>query len=725
MSDGPPDPAFRKLRGYAFDPSLSTQLETAVLNEVVFRVAWEKGLKEGPVGEYLEVVDFDPASACFYAPVNLNHPHVLARDGLTPSEGNPQFHQQMAYAVAMTTLSNFERALGRRALWSPRETDADTPDDDEDDDAPGGAAGDGTEAREGGDAKEKKGGRKRKYSFEGPAAPTGGCVKRNHQSGWSLEYVPRLRVYPHALRQANAYYSPEKKALLFGYFPASENDPGKHYPGGLVFTCLSHDVVAHETTHALLDGMHRRFIEPTHPDGLAFHEAFADIVALFQHFTFPEVLRHQIAKTRGDLASQSLLGQLAQQFGQAMGSYGALRDAIGKVDPDTGEWKPLVPDPDDYVNVLEPHDRGAILVAAVFDAFISIYKTRVGDLFRIATGGTGVLEPGALHPDLVNRLATEASKAAQHVLNMCIRALDYCPPVDITFGDYLRALITADYEIVRDDDRGYRVAFIEAFRRRGIYPRDLRTLSEDTLRWRSKAEEVECDLNPLCDLLRGFVERNTYLRVPEQAPDWWEDDRAGGLPKWDDLPEREQIFWTMEHYGMLLNRRINGKDYEKDRESFAKLTGLFLSTDRTLAGLGMAKGRPRFEVHSIRPAQRVGPDGDLLTEVVIAITQSRKVPRDPDATPSDDWYVSESDLDGEVEIPSFTFRGGCTLILDLEKQALRYAVIKRIDSVNRLRRQQQYKRTGQLPGLRATYFGDPLRGDEPFAFLHASHEAEP
>ena len=35
------------------------------------------------------------------------------RTGSTPSEGNPQFHQQMVYAVAMTTIHNFERALGR------------------------------------------------------------------------------------------------------------------------------------------------------------------------------------------------------------------------------------------------------------------------------------------------------------------------------------------------------------------------------------------------------------------------------------------------------------------------------------------------------------------------------------------------------------------------------------------------------------------------------------
>ena len=73
----------------------------------------------GPVGDYLEVVDVDPASDCAYAPVDLNHPFVLAQDGLPRSEGNPQFHQQMVYAVAMKTISHFEEALGRPIFWSP------------------------------------------------------------------------------------------------------------------------------------------------------------------------------------------------------------------------------------------------------------------------------------------------------------------------------------------------------------------------------------------------------------------------------------------------------------------------------------------------------------------------------------------------------------------------------------------------------------------------------
>ena len=101
-------PPHRRLRAYTFDPSLATQLDTAVINQTVLRVPWED-LERGPVGEYLEVVDYDPASDCFYAPVDLNDPYCLAQDGLAPSEGNPHFHQQMVYAVAMTTIRNFER----------------------------------------------------------------------------------------------------------------------------------------------------------------------------------------------------------------------------------------------------------------------------------------------------------------------------------------------------------------------------------------------------------------------------------------------------------------------------------------------------------------------------------------------------------------------------------------------------------------------------------------
>jgi len=57
-----PKPVYRRLRGYAFDPSLSLQLETAVVNETVYKVRWEEesvkpddGFMAGPIGEYLEI----------------------------------------------------------------------------------------------------------------------------------------------------------------------------------------------------------------------------------------------------------------------------------------------------------------------------------------------------------------------------------------------------------------------------------------------------------------------------------------------------------------------------------------------------------------------------------------------------------------------------------------------------------------------------------------------
>ena len=68
---------------------------------------------------------------------------------------------------------------------------------------------------------------------------------------------------------------------------------------GLIFTALSHDVIAHETTHALLDGLRSSFAVPTNPDVLAFHEGFADLVALFLHFSYPGVVEQAIRDSRG------------------------------------------------------------------------------------------------------------------------------------------------------------------------------------------------------------------------------------------------------------------------------------------------------------------------------------------------------------------------------------------------------------------------------------------
>ncbi|MFY9821279.1 MAG: hypothetical protein WAM82_07845 [Thermoanaerobaculia bacterium] len=627
-------PPYRNLRVYAFDPSLNWRLETAVINHMILRVPWEE-LTPGPKGEYLEVVDVDPASGCCYAPVDLDHPYVLAQNGLDPSEGDPQFHQQMVYAVAMTTIRNFERALGRRALWSQADKDQ------------------------------------------------------------GFQFVRQLRIYPHAMRESNAYFDPHRKALLFGYFPAAAE--GRNLPGGVVFTCLSHDVVAHETTHALLDGLHRRFMEPTNVDSLAFHEGFADIVALFQHFSFPAALRDQIRKTRGDLARQSLLGELAQQFGQAIGLYGALRDALGEVDPRTKEWRPKEPNPTDLARLREPHARGSILVAAVFDAFLSIYKTRIADLLRIATYGTGELPKGDINSDLVDRLAREASSTARHVLNMCIRALDYCPPVDLSFGDYLRALVTADRDLVPDDDRGYRIAIVEAFRRRGIYPQGVRSLSIENLCWATPtgdAAQALRELLPFVDSVRGSAHHG-----------------------WSLSGDRQKIREEME----VRARAVHQWLLSDSGRTVARLLGLSLG-DNASHSIERENGVPKVEVHSVRPARRQGPDGQALTDLVIEVTQRRRGYIDS---------VLQEQVDKGLKNPppreDFWFRGGCTLLADLEHREVRYLIGKDIESPGRLAAHRTFYQEPSDGSLRATYFGDPRRQApaEPYAMLHRSAEEAP
>ena len=606
----PSAPARRRIRVYALDPSFSVRLASSRINEATIDVPWEE-LTAGPTGAYLSVQDVD-ATGKRYEGVDLDDRRLLARDGWAPSEGNPHFHQQMVYAVAMKTIEHFERALGRPVLWRDRQ------------------------------------------------------VRRGRRS--RSEFTEHLTIRPHALRQANAFYSPEDVALLFGYFEATGDLPREQVQGSRVFTCVSYDIVAHETTHAVLDGMYRRFNEPTNPDVLAFHEGFADVVALMQRFTMHDVLVHEIARTRGDIEAESILGSLAVQFGRGSGRGGALRQAIGR--RQDGEWRRNAPDPDALREQLTPHARGAVFVSAVFDAFVAIYRERTADLVRLATGGSGVITDGAIHPDLVQRLADEAKKSASHVLNMCIRALDYLPPVDVTFFEFLRALITADSDVVPHDSHGYRVAFAEAFRAHGIHPtgasaaRLLGTFSIDALRWRGIDHEVlpdaiEQSFAGVFDCLKQYADACFYFGDRKKLRDATVTGRS-------------------ELHGLL-------KRAFEAAPSFATTIGL--------------DPQKNFWVEELRRAIRTTPEGRYVPQIIVALTQ-------------------QATVRASGAKPKFVQRGGTTLIVDLAAQRVTYSIAKRLGSETRLARTREY-----LERLAADPAGALLLGEdqqrEPFAALHS------
>jgi uncharacterized protein (DUF2384 family) len=430
----------RPLKVFAFDPSRGRSLG----NHMTITVPFEP-LEPGPIGRQIAVIDYDATNDRYYRATDLDALDVLLRGGLEPSDLDPAFHQQMVYGVVSSAVERFEAALGRPIRWQ---------------------------------------------WARGRSRPPLG---------------DRLRIFPHAMAEANAYYDRRQRALLFGYFPASDDRPGRNLPGQIVFTCLSHDIVVHEATHAMLDSVRPYFMEPSGPDALAFHEAFADVVALLQHFSFPDALLETIRRTGGRIHATELLAdsgptpggariraqiaesnpliELALQFGEALGNRAALRSALG-----------TPPDPAALEAAEEVHDRGAILVAAVFDAFFSVYVRRTADLMRLARDGGSVSPSGDIGPELADRLAREATDTAARVASMCIRALDYCPPVGLEFGDFLRAVVTADFEREPDDPLGFRSAFIDAFGWRGIYPSGVRSMSEEALRWSQPtgAAVLEC-----------------------------------------------------------------------------------------------------------------------------------------------------------------------------------------------------------------------------------------
>jgi len=511
------------------------------------------------MGSILEVVDWDETTGQFNKPVDLDDPRILIESGRVPSPSDPMFRQQMVYAVCMSTYIAFRRALGRDPCWS----------------------------------------------FQ--ARPGQAC--------------PKLRIRPQAFYERNAYYDSSVGELKFGYFDADDNVEGRNRPQGRVFTCLSHDIIVHEMTHALLDGLRTRFRLPTHPDVSAFHEGFADLVAILMHFSYSDVVRAAIERSGAKLETDALLLSLASQFGHSTGSGGPLRSAINTAG--LGQKEGSIQRYDQAGD--EPHTRGSLLVTAMFEAFTTVLRRKTKQYLRLARLAPG--EPPGL--ELAKILADQASALASQFLSICIRAIDYCPPFDLRFGEYLRAVITADFDLVQDDPFGYREAIIDAFARRRIYADDVPDLAEDSLLWRPPDIEME----PIEEL--HFKELQ-FAGDPGRAADETE-----------------------------LRRQAEALGAYVMRPRYAQAFGCALPGDAQLKGDHVDPA----VVGSIRSLRRIGPDRQVTFDTVAEITQRR-------------WCRQSSGTLSEVF-------GGSTVVLGPDGR-VRYVIRKSLKDPHRIQTQADY-----------------------------------
>jgi hypothetical protein len=512
-------------------------------------------LKPGPEGRLFIVDNKDYPEKVAYKKADLDETIALLKGGYDPSPSDPRFHQQMVYAVCSSVYASFRSALGRHVSW--------------------------------------------------------GFTPRS-------KHDERLQLRPFGFRGANAYYDKDAGALCFGYAPMPDCPQGvPALPGEMVFSCLSHDVIAHEVTHALLDGLRTHFSIPTGQDVAGFHEGFADLVAIFQRLSCKELVNAVIRKSRGLLANTEMLTALAQQLGHASGRK-SMRAALD-------EGSQQVYDPND-----EAHQIGSILVAAVFDAYRTIFRRKTARYVRLASQGSGITPPGELAYDLAEILSDSASALASQFLSLIIRAIDYCPPVDIHLGEYLRALITADHDLVPDDPWAYREALIDAFVKRRIYPKYVTTLSENALLWRAPFRTLPAIL----ELDFGHLRFNGDPACAAGAPELARQARMFG--EYASRPEH------LNEFGLVADGapELNGAIAEMP------------------------------EVGSIRATRRIGPDRQIVFDLVAEITQRCAMP-------------------ARGTTPSFEVFGGSTVIFGPDGD-IRYVISKSAIGHDRLSRRLEF-----------------------------------
>lgn len=323
-------------------------------------------------------------------------------------------------------------------------------------------------------------------------------LEKDDTLGRSLTWAfdgPQLLVIPRAGEWANAYYERDSHSLQLFFFEDRRDSARK------IFTCHSRDIIAHETGHAILDGIAPDLYHAITPQSLALHEAVADLTALLMAFE-SHTLREAVLKvTNGSIRNSTAFCTVAEEFGRASdpdSNIGALRSLLNE--------KNLIPGDINCVVRNEPHALSEVLSGALYAVMVKIHE-KLKDKY---SGGDS------------NKRFSVSGKAlavgADRFRCMLFRALDYLPPGEVSFADYGRAIIAADQASYPDDDQE-RKCIVEEFVRRNM------VVNQDALKVETNFEYPplnEVNLQTLADsdwFAYDFANKNRdFLCIPSNIP---------------------------------------------------------------------------------------------------------------------------------------------------------------------------------------------------------------
>ena len=132
-------------------------------------------------------------------------------------------------------------------------------------------------------------------------------------------------------------------------------------------------------------------------------------------------------------------------------------------------------------------------------------KIYVADARRVQIWTHRLSTLGFIYGEWLSRDAVtgEAAEAADYLLRMAIRALDYTSPIHLEFGDFLSALLTAGFKIRPDDSTCYfRRHLLESFQRYGIPPSSSAGQMPEARLWQPPPQAMGYDQLPCHTLSR-------------------------------------------------------------------------------------------------------------------------------------------------------------------------------------------------------------------------------
>ncbi|MCP3137068.1 gluzincin family metallopeptidase [Pyxidicoccus xibeiensis] len=347
----------------------------------------------------------------------------------------------------------------------------------------------------------------------------------------------QLLVVPQAGEWANAFYQRESHSLQFFYFQHALD----HGRQERIYTCHSHDIIAHETAHAVLDGIAPDLHDSLSPQALALHEAVADLTAALASFRCRTLVKQVLEEQGGSIAHSGAFSAIGEQFGRALGDgRGPLRDLLNH--------KTLKPvpggKPEDVVTSVEPHALSQVLSGALYGVLVRLHEALKDEFARKRHARASLVtptetarqvlsledappEPPLARAGPVSEQARREARrrvsgkalavAASRLRRSLYRGLDYLPPGEVSFADLGRAIIAAD-AASHPTSGEQREWLCQEFVRRGIV-RDARALHVRTDYAHSALAHVDLDTLATSDWAAyAFANRyRGFLRLPRST----------------------------------------------------------------------------------------------------------------------------------------------------------------------------------------------------------------